>query len=164
MILVGTTRQLCRRFFMVQKRQRYLFHSWLHCYIVLHHLPLNKCHFSSWRETKWRKMHILFHAMMKNGNCSMAWNKMTQNAYFVSRHDEKWQLFNGVKQNDAKRASCPTPKLWSKYQFLHYLKALKAVSRPESIQQCSQRWNKVTCSMVSDKTLRNHHFGELLDL
>ena len=28
--------------------------------------------------------------------------------HFVSRHDEKWQLFNGVKQNDAKRASCPT--------------------------------------------------------
>ena len=29
------------------------------------------------------------------------------------------------------------------------------------IHQCSKRWNKVTCSMVSDKTLRNHHFGEL---
>ena len=117
----------------------------------------NEARFASFCFTLWWKiriLRILCHTMMKN----------THFAYFVSRHDEKWQLFNGVKQNDAKRASCPTPKLWSKYQFLHYLKALKAVSRPESIQQCSQRWNKVTCSMVSDKTLRNHQFGELLDL
>ena len=51
-----------------------LFHTWLHCYIVLYHLPLNKCHFVSHYETKYAFCVILFHTMMK----------ITHFAYFVS--------------------------------------------------------------------------------
>ena len=129
--------------------QNLLFHSWLHCYIVLYQsLTIEQMPFFI---TPWCKMAFFI----------IPWCKMT--FFIIPLRKMPFCFivtpfcFIAMKP----RGSCPTPKFWSKYQFLHYFKALK---HPESIQQCSQRWNKVTCSMVSDKTMRNYHFGELLDL
>ena len=149
--------------------QNLLFHSWLHCYIVLYQsLTIEQMPFFI---TPWCKMAFFIIPWCKMTFFIIPWCKM---AFFITPWCKMTFFIIPLRKMPfcfivtpfcfiamKPRGSCPTPKFWSKYQFLHYFKALK---HPESIQQCSQRWNKVTCSMVSDKTLRNHHFGELLDL
>ena len=42
----GNTTYFSENYRMFSSELKYnLFHSWLHCYIVLRHLPLKKCHF-----------------------------------------------------------------------------------------------------------------------